>query len=201
MVGSSKGGLQAYGVPETSEVRTKAPAIRESALRARIMTPSVRLLTHAGRLVGDDGTVDPIPPEALLAGYPPPMRAIAQRLRAIVRRAVPDAVERVRSGWRLIGYDVPAGPRRLSYFCYVAPEVEHVHLGFEYGVFMSDPERALIGAGVTRKVRWLTFRHGDPLPEPQLIELVQEGSRMALASPAERLAVALDRDERPAAVR
>lgn len=142
-----------------------------------------------------------MPPEALLADYPPPMRAIAERLRTIVRRAVPDAVEQVRPGWRLIGYDVPAGPRRLTYFCYVAPEVEHVHLGFEYGVFMSDPDRVLLGARVTRKVRWLTFRTGDPIDEPRLIEVVREGARVALASPAERLAIALDRDERPAAVR
>jgi hypothetical protein len=159
------------------------------------------MLTTRGRFLGDDVHMESMPPEALLAGYPPPMRAIAQRLRAVVRRAVPDAVERVRSGWRLIGYDVPAGPRRLSYFCYVAPELEHVHLGFEYGVFMSDPDRILLGAGVTRKVRWLTFRHGDPLHEPQLIELVQEGARMALASPAERFAVALDREEPPVAAR
>jgi hypothetical protein len=142
-----------------------------------------------------------MPPEALLAAYPPPMRAIAERLRAIVRRAVPDAVERVRPGWRLIGYDVPSGPRRLSYFCYVAPEVEHVHIGFEYGVFMSDPDRLLVGEGVTRKVRWLTFRSDDPIEERQLIELVREGARLALATPAERFSVALDRDERPAGIR
>jgi hypothetical protein len=142
-----------------------------------------------------------MPPEALLAPYPPPMRAIAGRLRAIVRRAVPDAVEQVRPGWRLIGYDVPAGPRRLAYFCYVAPETEHVHLGFEYGVFMADTDRRLIGAGVTRKVRWLTFRPGDPLDERALIELIREGARVALATPAQRLAVALDRDARPVAVR
>lgn len=145
--------------------------------------------------------MDTMPPEALLAAYPPPMVAIAERLRRVVRSAVPDAVERVRPGWRLIGYDVPAGPRRLSYFCYVAPEVEHVHLGFEYGVFMSDLERVLLGAGVTRKVRWLTFRPGDPIDERALIELIREGARVALATPAQRLAVALDRDEQPVAVR
>ena len=139
--------------------------------------------------------METIPPEALLAGYPPPMVAIAESLRAIVRRAVPDAVERVRPGWRLIGYDVPAGPRRRSYFCYVAPEVEHVHLGFEYGVVMADPDKVLVGAGITRKVRWLTFRAGDPIAESRLVRLVREAARVALASPAERLAIELDREE------
>ena len=36
----------------------------------------------------------------LLAGYPDPMIELAERLRAIVRRAVPDAIEAVRPGWR-----------------------------------------------------------------------------------------------------
>ena len=136
-----------------------------------------------------------MPPEALLTAYPPPMRAIAERLRAVVWRAVPNAAERVRTGWRLIGYDVPSGPKRHAYFCWVAPETEHVHLGFEYGVFMTDPDRVLIGAGVTRRVRWLTFRVGDPIDERQLADLIREGMRVALASRAERLAIALDRDE------
>jgi hypothetical protein len=158
------------------------------------------ILTGIDAIFGDDGGMDSMPTEALLDAYPPPMRAIAEHLRAIVRRAIPDAVERVRPGWRLIGYDVPAGPRRLTYFAYVAPEVEHVHLGFEYGVFMSDPDRMLLGAGITRKVRWLTFRPGDPIDERPLVELVREGARVALASPAERFALELDRDERPAAI-
>lgn len=156
------------------------------------------MLTPAGPFFSEDGGMDQMPPEALLDAYPPPMRVVAERLRTIVRRAVPHAVERVRPGWRLIGYDVPAGPRRHTYFCYVAPEVEHVHLGFEYGVFMADPDRLLLGAGITRKVRWLTIRPGDPIDERRITELVREGARVALASPAERFALALDRDERSA---
>lgn len=72
--------------------------------------------------------IDRIPPEALLAAYPEPLRVIAEPLHAVVRRAVPEAIEVVRPGWRLIGYDLPIG-RRAVYFCYIAPELEHVHLG------------------------------------------------------------------------
>ena len=54
------------------------------------------------------------------------------RYERIIREAVPDAIERVRVGWHLIGYDLPL--RRYGvYFAYVAPEPAHVHLGFEYG--------------------------------------------------------------------
>lgn len=123
------------------------------------------------------------------------MQAIAHRLRALVRRAVPDVVERVRSGWRLIGYDVPAG-RRSAYFCYVAPEAEHVHLGFEHGIHMSDHDGRLQGAGITRQVRWVTIRQGDEIDEPALELLVQEAARIALLSREAREALAAEHPPR-----
>ena len=83
---------------------------------------------------------EPIPPDLFLSGYSPEIRDLAERLRGVVHEAVPEAIERVRTGWRLIGYDVPAG-RRTRYFAFVAPEPKHVHLGFEYGVWMTDPGR------------------------------------------------------------
>jgi hypothetical protein len=130
--------------------------------------------------------VDPIPPEALLADFPPPMQAIAQRLRAIVKRAEPDAIERVRPGWRLIGYDLPVG-RKSIYFAYVAPENEHVHLGFEWGVLMDDPDGRLVGQGITRQVRWLTLRSEREIDEPAFATLVREGARVATMTRAERM--------------
>ena len=137
-----------------------------------------------------------IPPEAFLAGYPDDMRAIAERLRLIVRRTLPDAIEAVRPGWHLIGYDVPRG-RSKVYVCYVAPEYEHVHLGFEHGVLMDDPDGRLQGRGVTKQVRWLTFRPGDDLDVPAIEWLIREATRIAGLSRAERAVRALDRDDRP----
>ena len=105
--------------------------------------------------------MDAMPPEALLAGYPAPMRHIAERLRRIVRRALPDAIEAVRPGWRLIGYDIPSG-RKTAFCCFVWAEQEHVHLGFQYGVFMDDPGRVLEGEGTTQRVRWLRSSRATP---------------------------------------
>jgi hypothetical protein len=139
--------------------------------------------------------MDLVPPEAFLESYPEPMRDIAERLRMIVRRAVPDAIEAVRPGWRLIGYDVPAG-RRTAYFAYVAPEPAHVHLGFEYGVLMDDPDGVLLGRGVTRRVRWLTFLPADSLDAAALEALVREAARVALMTSSERFARMLDREAR-----
>jgi hypothetical protein len=123
--------------------------------------------------------VDAIPPEALLDDFPPPLQAIAHRLRAIVKEAMPDAIERVRPGWRLIGYDLPVG-RSTVYFAYVAPETEHVHLGFEWGVLMDDPRGLLQGEGITTQVRWLTFHDDGPIDAAACIGLVQEAARVAV---------------------
>src|SRR4051812_23130874 len=97
-----------------------------------------------------------IPPEALLAEYPSPHREIAQQLRRVVTDAVPDSLERVRTGWRLIGYDVPV-TRSGTMFAWIWLEPEHVHLGFPHGVEMEDPRRAMKGAGITKLARWLTY--------------------------------------------
>jgi hypothetical protein len=135
-----------------------------------------------------------IPPEALLDSYPPTMQDAAEALRAIVRRTVPEAIERVRIGWRLIGYDVPVGWRSI-YFAYVAPELEHVHLGFEWGVFMRDPGNLLQGAGITKQVRWLTVSSRAEIDEAAYSALVLEAVRVTALTRSERFGLALEREE------
>ena len=140
---------------------------------------------------------DAIPPDAFLSVYSDEIRALAETLRACVRRAAPDAIERVRSGWRLIGYDLPVG-RRTVYFAWVAPEPIHVHLGWQHGIFMADPDRMLEGAHLRlKKVRFTTFRPGDAIPEAALVRLTREAAHLAAMSREERLALTLDRDWEP----
>ncbi|MFL5711929.1 MAG: DUF1801 domain-containing protein [Chloroflexota bacterium] len=139
-------------------------------------------------------TEDTLPAEVLLEGYDERIRALAETLRSVVRRAVPDAVERVRPGWRLIGYDLPVG-RRSVYFAFVAPEPVHVHLGFEHGIFMADPDRRLEGAHLRlKKVRFTTYEPGDTIPEEAMVELTRDAARIAAMSREERFALLMDRD-------
>ena len=141
--------------------------------------------------------MEQITPEAYLAGYPPVIQETSAALRRLVREAVPDAIERVRVGWHLIGYDLPL--RRYGvYFAYVAPEPAHVHLGFEYGAFMNDPEGLLQGAGITRQIRWLTFASPEQIDREPAFALIREGARVATLTRSERLGLALDREERHA---
>jgi hypothetical protein len=140
--------------------------------------------------------VDQLPTTAFLEPYSPHIREIAERLRSIVLGEEPDAIERVRAGWRLIGYDLPVG-RRTVYFAFVAPEPLHVHLGFEHGIFMDDPDRRMRGAHLKlRKVRYLTLRSMDEIDEVAFRELVREAARIARLSRDERLAIAADREAR-----
>lgn len=139
---------------------------------------------------------DPFPPEALLADAPEPIRGIAERLRVIVRRAVPDAIERVRPGWRVIGYDVPVG-RRTAYFAWIMAQPEHAHLGFPRGDLMDDPDRRLSGTDVTLRARWITLQPGDRISAAALASLVREAARVARQPRSTLLATILDREGPP----
>ena len=141
--------------------------------------------------------MDSIPPELLLEPFPDRIREATAVLRRLVRQAVPEATEKVRSGWRLIGYDVPVR-RRSAFFAYIAPEPIHVHLGFEVGVLMADPDRVLEGAHLRlRKVRYLTFEPGGEIPEQAVLDFIRDAARIAAMTRQERLALALEREWRP----
>jgi len=140
---------------------------------------------------------DPSPAEQIgffLAGYPTGIVYLGERLRRLVLETAPTAKERLRSGWALIGYDIPLG-NKTRYFAWIAPERKHIHLGFEYGAWMSDPDRVLEGAHLKlKKVRYLTFEPGEKLNVRALRSLVREGIRSASLPREARLAMALDRD-------
>ena len=136
---------------------------------------------------------DTIPVEALLADFPPGHVAIAERLRAIVTEAVPDAIERVLPGWRLIGYDLPRR-RGTTFFAWIWPEPEHVHLGFPLGIAMTDGEGALQGDGITKQARWLTYQSVEDVDEATARRLVIEAVLVAGMSHEERQALLADRE-------
>src|SRR5688572_7938236 len=66
--------------------------------------------------------------EEFLGRLEPRLAAHGRKLRGIVIETAPNAVERIRPGWGLIGYDLPA-TRQGAYFAWIWPEVEHVHIG------------------------------------------------------------------------
>jgi hypothetical protein len=113
-----------------------------------------------------------MPVEVFLDGCSPAHRAIANRLRSIITATIPEATERVRVGWRVIGFDLRVG-RRSGFFAWIFPEREHVHLGFPQGVLIADPDGRLDGAGITKRARWLTYTSVDEVDEAEVRQLVR----------------------------
>jgi hypothetical protein len=106
------------------------------------------------------------PPEAILEGHAPEVRAIAARARAFIKRELPDVEENGYPGWRLIGYRHGG-----AYLGFVAPLKDHVRLGFERGVYLNDPNGLLEGDGT--QVRYVRLSSED-LPEEGLARLLKE---------------------------
>jgi len=137
---------------------------------------------------------DWIPVDAFLAGYPDEIRERAEVLRRVVRQAVPGVLERVRPGWRIIGYDLP-NRRSGAYFAWVMPESVHVHLGWVEGILLADPERMLEGAHLRlKKARFFTIGPGDEVPVDVLLGFTREAARIAALPRDARFALLLDRD-------
>ena len=121
---------------------------------------------------------DEMPVEVFLEGYAPPLRALAQALREAVLATTPEATERVRVGWRIVGFDLP-NRRHGAFFAWVYPERQHVHLGFPHGDRMASREGFLDGAGITKRARWITYAPGDDIDRGLVRELVLEAAALA----------------------
>jgi hypothetical protein len=136
--------------------------------------------------------VDPLPPELLLEAYPTTIALLGRTLRRVVLDVVPDAVERVRPHWRLIGFDVrvaaPGGRSRDVYIAWISPERRHIHLGFQHGTLLEDPHGVLGGRGVTKRVRWLTYEPGESVDEDVAREFLEQAVAVARRDPRERQA-------------
>jgi hypothetical protein len=125
--------------------------------------------------------------------YPPRIVDQVEVLRRLVLRAAPTAIERLRPGWKLIGYDLPIS-KRGSYFAWIWPQVEHVHVGWEVGTLLSDPRRLLGGADLNlKRVRYLTYAPGERIPSRVVIDFTREAARIVSMSRSERQLLAASR--------
>jgi hypothetical protein len=133
---------------------------------------------------------DELPVEVFLERFPPAIRETGLRLRELIRIAVPDAVEGVRSGWSWIGYGLP-DRRAKRTFAWIGPERKHIHLGLQNGVLLADPDRLLHGAEERLKqFRYFTFEAGIDIDGAILIDYLRRAADLALLPPAARRALA-----------
>jgi len=111
---------------------------------------------------------DPI--AAWLRAYPPDVAKLAEAARKVIRRAVPSAVEKLRPGWQLIGYNAP------HYFAFIAPKADYVMLGFEWGVMLPNLEGLLEGDG--SQVRFVALRSAEMLRSHAVVELIRAAATL-----------------------
>jgi hypothetical protein len=135
-------------------------------------------------------TADDVPIELILDRYPPAIRDTARRLRELIRVAVPESVEGVRSGWSWIGYGLP-DRRAKRTFAWIGPERKHIHLGFQNGILLADPDRLLHGAEERLKqFRYLTFEPAIDLDEAVIVDFLRRSADLAVMPAAARRALA-----------
>ena len=141
-------------------------------------------------LTGDD-----VPIELFLDRYPPAIRDTGLRLRELIRIAVPEAVEGIRSGWSWVGYGLP-DRRAKRTFAWIGPERKHIHLGFQNGILLQDPERLLHGAEERLKqFRYLTFEPDIDIDETVIMDFLQRSADIAVMPRLARQALAETRAE------
>jgi hypothetical protein len=130
-------------------------------------------------------------PEQFLAAFPPKIRAIANQLRSLVEATLPNVIEAVYPGWKLIGYRIKA-EGKSHYLGFIAPLADHVGLGFEHGVLLSDPDGLLEGDG--KQVRQVVIRHARDIKAAALAALITEAAQVALTPKNKLLSLLLERD-------
>jgi DNA transformation protein and related proteins len=121
-----------------------------------------------------------VDPERILEGRPAAIRRLCNQARKLVRTEAPDALEIGYVGWRLIGYRCP------HYFCFVAPQADHVRVGFEHGHRLADPDGVLEAMG--KQVRFVRLVPGRPMPLAPLRALIRDALRTLPISRAKKRA-------------
>ena len=133
---------------------------------------------------------DDLPAEFLLDTFPTAIRDTGRALRSLIVATVPGTVETVRPGWRWIAYSLPE-KGRVRNFAWIGPERKHIHLGFEHGTLLADPEHVLQGAQEKlRKFRYVTFEPEIDIDEAVLIDYVRRAAELAVMPSAVRRALA-----------
>jgi hypothetical protein len=116
-----------------------------------------------------------VSPEHILKDHDLQIRAIAEKLRTIIKNAVPNVTEKAYPGWHGIGYI----QKQAGYFCCIFPREDRVSLAFEYGAFLPDPDKLLILPPTSSKrVRYADMYTGQDVREDEIVALLHAAIRL-----------------------
>ena len=109
-------------------------------------------------------------PEYILQNHSAEVQGITQKLRGIIKQAVPDAIEKAYLGWHGIGYSHP----KAGYFCCIFPLEDMVKLAFEHGASLPDPDGLLrLPPTTSKQVRYVELYSEDDLREDAIVSLLK----------------------------
>lgn len=111
--------------------------------------------------------------EELLVNNKPEAQALALELRALVRRLLPKAQEKIYKGWGVADYGF-GGPGRG--FLTIGPQKGYVNLYFMDGVDLPDPAGLLEGTG--KRLRHVAIRRPQDLKNRHIHALVRKAAKL-----------------------
>ncbi|MEO5941614.1 MAG: DUF1801 domain-containing protein [Candidatus Limnocylindrales bacterium] len=110
-------------------------------------------------------------------------------MRSLILATVPGSVESIRTGWRWVAYSLPE-KGRVRNFAWIGPERKHIHLGFEHGTLLADPEGILQGAQERlKKFRYFTFEPTIDIDEAVLVDYLERAAGLAVLPSSARRAL------------
>jgi hypothetical protein len=107
---------------------------------------------------------------AFLASYPPSVRDLAWKLRALVCEVIPHVWEHVETSDQMMRYGL--GPTMADSICVIAPYTSHVILMFGKGSELPDPAGLL--KGTEHHVRALKIMAASDIAAPALRTLLEQ---------------------------
>lgn len=107
--------------------------------------------------------------EAVLAKHSPEVRAVVERLRALIQTTAPQLTEQVHMGWGAILYGSTGG--MANQVVAIAPLRAHANLGLSDGVDLPDPRGLLEGTG--KRIRHVKIKTPEDVDRPEVRELIE----------------------------
>lgn len=121
-----------------------------------------------------------ITPEDILKAHPPQVQATAQKLRHVIKDAIPEVTEKAYWGGHGIGYRHP----KAGYFGCIFPSDEKVTFAFEYGASLPDPENLLVKPPTSSKqVRYIHLYSEEDINEDALIAFLHAAISLKATRP------------------
>lgn len=103
------------------------------------------------------------------------VRGMTEEARKLVKRLIPDAVEKVHPGWKVVAYSFTDGMKDA--ICAVAPLQNRININFFRGSELSDPAGLLEGSG--KRSRHVKITDKNILGSKDLADLIATGAAIA----------------------